>query len=1072
MDPLSAVSLAGTVVAFVDFSLKLASRATEICGSENGSSDEEASLETVYATLSKCSANLSTAVGGQTTTGSSQLPRSYACIRKLAHACQTDCAAMLKILERLKEARKFEPGDSSIERRAKSIRGALKAIFKDPELKSLESRLQRAQRTLTLELCAISSAYHWKHLKLLEEFKRTSDRYQTQHAKQLEGIGSMLDDLQQRQTATTKALEAGTFHQHDVLELGEDMSKLSIATRDVAYQQEVLQNLSFESYQFRQHEILEAHEKTFHWALRSGQRAECQERLEKWFTIGTGAGIFWVSGKPGSGKSTFMKYVVRNNETVHKLNRWAQGNKVIIASHYFWSRGSPMQRSHHGLLQTLLLDIFRQDPDLISQVFKEDKDTSSRTDTKTGINWDIPRLRSTFQSLGSAKVRGFKFCIFIDGLDEFDGDHVEMCQYLWKLSESPSFKFCISSRPWNVFEDAFGNDPSTKIYMHEMNEGDILEYTRSRLFEHPRWGLLLVRHADACSLANEITERSKGVFLWVFLVTRMLREGLTNDDSFMDLCKRLSSFPSDLHSFFRNIIESVDPIYQERMAGCLQLAQTATQPLETLIYYFYDVQYDDQIHALHQCSSEQPFGKGHKNSLEEHAVRRINGYCRGLLEPRNGKVEFLHRTVADFLDTGEMVRLLKEKSREKFDPLLSILGCFSSLLEMQRYENSPFAANLKLTMTYVRLVEKRNDRSSAMAYILLDKIVGYLPLPTYPRYGKPDFIKLAMETHLLGYIHCHLQKDPAYCDCLDPDVINVALALPDSSSKERLLDMVFKHEQSRDNVDALLPSRVTQSWATYISMVSYGTLVKAFTRSQQFLKHGADSNAVLPDGPAAAHPQWFSNGLDARTQYSTAWMSLFFITFQFPLHEASEQSFLGILELLIDYGAQFPEDPMRDEVYSLFFNALQGRRFERSNGESTSSEQEFIAKVMMRLVRKVNWDMTQFWPAIERFLGAALLGTIRATYIAAANNREQPFSIVKASQSRSTSPGTTGRKRQRLTSIDPRQGQQKRLLTTQSVQNYCVISDSDDDDGGRKPAIKSMGTGTANDPVSIDDDSD
>ncbi|KAK8073103.1 hypothetical protein PG996_006451 [Apiospora saccharicola] len=1022
MDPLSAVSLAGTVVAFVDFSLKLASRATEICGSENGSSDKEASLETVYATLSKCSANLSTAVGGQTTTGSSQLPRSYACIRELAHACQIDCAAMLRMLERLKEARKFEPGDSSIERRAKSLRGALKAVFRDPELKSLESRLQRTQRALTLELCAIS---------------RTSADYQTHHTNQLEKVRLILDNLQ---------LPGGNFHHDDVLVLEQHMSKFSIATHDIAYQQDIIKGLEFESFHFRQHDIQENHEETYHWALRKENRqAKCQERLERWFSTPTNAGVFWVSGKPGSGKSTFMKYVVHSNETMDKLDCWAQGHQVIIASHYLWARGSPMQRSLQGLLRTLLLDIFRQCPHLISQLLDGNASTLPRTDVAKRIDWSIPRLRSTIGSLVSGKAPGVRFCIFVDGLDEFDGDHLDLSQYLLRLSESPLVKLCVSSRPWNVFEDAFGNNPSFKLYMHDLNHGDILAYTRSRLFEHPRWKLLPVQHADACNLVDEITRRSTGVFLWVFLVTRMLREGLTNDDSFAGLCNRLLTFPSDLHSFFRNIIESVDPIYQERTSGCLQLARNAIEPLETLIYYFHDVQYDNHAHAPHQYTEYGVLDTNYKNSIEKYTVRRINAYCRGLLERRKGKIEFLHRTVADFLDTGEMVRLLAEKSRAKFDPLLSILDCFASLLETQRRLHNWFIEYLKLAMAYVSLVENRNDGSSAMAYLLLDKIVGYLPLSTFLGYGKPDFIKLAMETHLLGYIHCHLQKDPGYCDCLDPDVINVALSLPDSSSKESLLDMVFRHEQSRDSADSLLPSRVTKSWATYISMVSPLDLVIALTRSRQ----------------AAAHPQHFSNGLDARTIYSTAWMSLLFIVFQFPLYKTSERSFLGILDLLIDYGAHFPEDPMRNEVHILFFYALQGRRFDRSNGESTSSEQEFIAKVMMRLMRKVNWDMTQFWPAIERFLGAGLLGTIRATYIAAANNREQPFSMVKASQSRSTSPGTTGRKRRRLTGIDPRQGQQKRLLMTQSVQDYCVISDSDDDDGRRKPAIKVLGESIA-----------
>lgn len=394
-----------------------------------------------------------------------------------------------------------------------------------------------------------------------------------------------------------------------------------------------------------------------------------------------------------------------------------------------------------------------------------------------------------------------KFCIFVDGLDEFDGDHLGLSQYLSKLAESPLIKLCVSSRPWNVFEDAFDNDLSTKLYMHELNEGDISRYTRTRLFEHPRWKLLLFQHADACNLVYEITERSRGVFLWVFLVTRMLREGLTNDDTFTDLRKRLSTFPSDLYNFFRSMIESVDSIYHERAVGCLQLAQYAIEPLETLIYYFHDGQYDDQVHVPHQYSHSGVLNQDYKKSLQ-------NAYCRGLLEYRNGRVEFIHRTVADFLDTGEMIQLLAEKSRANFDLLLTILDCVTSLLVTQRHEHDLFSNNMQMAMTYAALVEKRDEVSPAVAYGLLDKIYGYLPLPkSVIPYTRPMFIKLAFQTHLLGYLQFCLHRDPAYCDCFDNSMIEVALGLPPCSMKERLLEMVLKHEQSRDTSNALPLSR-------------------------------------------------------------------------------------------------------------------------------------------------------------------------------------------------------------------------------------------------------------------------
>ncbi|KAK8880326.1 nacht nucleoside triphosphatase [Apiospora arundinis] len=1074
MDPLTAVSLAGTVVAFVDVSLKLISRASEIYNSASGSSSEEMSLEIVYGTLSECSANLSSAVERDVeTAGESRFPRSYACIRTLAQACQADCAAMLRILGKLKEARKVEPDDSSLERLAKSLRGALKALFKDPELKDVEARLQRTQTALTLELCSISSAassaYHEQQLKSLEALKKISIDYQTQHSEQLEEIQSILNSLEQRKIVAKASTVS--FDHDDVQGLEMEMSKLSVATRDVAYQQQILKGLAFETFHFRHHDILEAHEETFHWALREdGKRAETQERLGRWLTSGTAAGTFWVSGKPGSGKSTFMKYVVHSDETRNKLARWAQSHRLIIASHYLWYRGSPMQRSHQGLLRTLLFDIFRQHPHLISLVLDDDTGplqkgagSSWGTQPPERISWDIPRLRSALENLTSGKAAGVKFCLFIDGLDEFEGDHVELSQYLVRLSESPLVKLCVSSRPWNVFEDAFGNDPSTKLYMHEINDGDILRYTRSRLFGHPRWKLLLVQHVDAHSLVGEILKRSRGVFLWVFLVTRMLREGLTNDDSFTDLGMRLSSFPSDLFTFFRDIIESVDPIYQERMVGCLQLAQAAIQPLETLLYYFHDVQYDSHVHAPHKYSPPGVLDHEYKTSLQKHAVRRLNAYGRGLLESRNGKVGFLHRTVADFLDTPEMVRLLADKSRARFDPLLSILACFASLLETQRHEPHLFSKNLNMAMAYVGLVEERDDGSSAKAHLLLDKISGYLPLSTaVASYTRSNFIKLAVKSHLLGYLRVCLQRDPDYCDGLDPDVINVALRLLPSAMKQELLAMFFEHEHSRDLTDAPLLSRVNRSWTKFIHTVTAGNIVSPETPCRQFLenpgiyrqflRHGANPNAVMYTVNAA------------HSQYSIAWVELLKPALRFRLDKADQEMYLKMLDLLIDHGAQISEAPARDQVYSLFCSELEHRPLSRKrqceDDEPEISRREFIADVIMRLIRKVDWDMSLFWPAIEKFLGVDLLEPMQA----AAKRRDQAMDVIKATRlvkascTRSMSPGVAARKRRRRAD----KSQQRHLPATPTY----VISDSDDDaDEDRKPATTRTGSGTMDDPV-------
>jgi hypothetical protein len=76
---------------------------------------------------------------------------------------------------------------------------------------------------------------------------------------------------------------------------------------------------------------------------------------------------------------------------------------------------------------------------------------------------------------------------FIDGLDEFDGSHSELISFI-KGFLGPSIKVCVSSRPWNVFEDAFKNRPSLRL--EDLTFADIKHYVQSKLSENPGFASL------------------------------------------------------------------------------------------------------------------------------------------------------------------------------------------------------------------------------------------------------------------------------------------------------------------------------------------------------------------------------------------------------------------------------------------------------------------------------------------------------------------------------------------------------------------------------------------------------
>lgn len=82
----------------------------------------------------------------------------------------------------------------------------------------------------------------------------------------------------------------------------------------------LLESLRFPTMNYRHESISEAYTKTFEWIFRRPEDALWHDFV-KW--LETGTGIYWINGKPGSGKSTLMKFVVEQEQTRGHLEKWA-----------------------------------------------------------------------------------------------------------------------------------------------------------------------------------------------------------------------------------------------------------------------------------------------------------------------------------------------------------------------------------------------------------------------------------------------------------------------------------------------------------------------------------------------------------------------------------------------------------------------------------------------------------------------------------------------------------------------------------------------------------------------------
>jgi hypothetical protein len=468
-----------------------------------------------------------------------------------------------------------------------------------------------------------------------------------------------------------------------------DLNTESSATRE---NHALLRSLCFKMMKVRETKIVAAHTNTFEWIFEDTGTKKPTSFVD-WLT--NQDGIYWIMGKAGSGKSTLMKFLASHRRTRKELLRWTGADNILVmASFFFWSAGTEMQKSQEGLLQSLLFEILRQCPTLIPDIFTRRTTTSfigkepewtTFGRIEDGINpWSLSELLECFSMIRNQIGNSTRFCFFIDGMDEYEGECGELIKALQDLSSSPSFKICASSRPWFVFKDAFGQCPMLRL--EDLTRGDIASYVNDTLGSHPRFAMLRARDTRYMDLIEQIVNKSHGVFLWVFLVTVSLRRGLTNADSMSDLQKRISLLPESLEDYFRQILGTVEDVYRNKRAKTIQYALNASPsgPIPLIVLSYLDE--EDSNFAL-QLDIRDLNAEEVERRYDD-TRRRLDGRTKGLLEAWDPPsytqiptVYFLHRTVRDFFLTKEMQNMLNTDLEPGF--IVDIELCKAFLAQMK-----------------------------------------------------------------------------------------------------------------------------------------------------------------------------------------------------------------------------------------------------------------------------------------------------------------------------------------------------------------------------------------------------
>ncbi|KAH0536562.1 hypothetical protein FGG08_006570 [Glutinoglossum americanum] len=780
MAELAALGLAGNIVQFVDFGIKLFSEGWELYKSTQGICIEGHELEIVTVDLKRLTGDL------RSTTLLSLHAKSPSTddirLRELAGSCGELADELLKLLDDLKVKGLYH-------RKWKSFKQALNHARKQKKIKNLEERLKKFQEQIGIRLIAILRLVSHLPMRGLNQqstvlstirgLREANSRLESNTMDGLDDLKSQLIDFLRKQAENGSGTDSLDGLPAALQELAEEGKR-------VRRQQEILNSLCFKSIKVRQDAIKNAYADTFEWIFKSPQI-----NFREW--LYSGNGIYWVRGKAGSGKSTLLRFLSEHYNTKAALRSWAGGHKLFAASYFFWNAGNMMQKSQEGLLQTLLYQVLKQCPNLIPSVCSVRWDASEYGDSAP---WSYSELFEAFKRLAEQTLSWARLCFFIDGLDEYSGDHTELARLLKESASSPSIKICVSSRPWNPFVDAFG-ESNQQLKLEDLTKDDIMGYVESKLEGDGRFRDLENEDSRRSEIVHGIAKKAQGVFLWVRLVVDSLLRGLAEGDDVSDMRDRLDSFPGDLEDYFRLMLRAIDPFYREQTARIFQTTIQAVQPLPALAFEFLDKERENPDYALK--AQIIPYQDPEIRSIYEKTKKRLNARCRDLLEVNIDssevsflmyKVDFLHRTVRDFfLQTNAMEEILKGGVAADFDARMSLCRVMLALTKALPMERG-FGLELKLMfslvgelMYYAREIEIRcahqPDHSSRIPSLVglldeLDRVItahikgikAYRINARDPadrlleKYRQKTFLGLAVQAKLTLYVRQKLDNHP------------------------------------------------------------------------------------------------------------------------------------------------------------------------------------------------------------------------------------------------------------------------------------------------------------------------
>ncbi|KAK5099647.1 hypothetical protein LTR70_002272 [Exophiala xenobiotica] len=347
---------------------------------------------------------------------------------------------------------------------------------------------------------------------------------------------------------------------------------------------------------------------------------------------------FWINGKPGSGKSTLMKYLAEGKST---LNRLGINGKQWAVVHFFFDyrAGKSMANQVLGMLKLFI----RQLSLVIKQVkekLQEDVVQQILAEGKIESHVDVLSIM--------INGAGVEVCAFIDGLDEYDDDLWDLCSRLDEVQDRTGMKLCLASRPERAFEVAFAECPT--ITMQEHNKSSIEVYMRRKidkfLSQH-----LFIEGLFTTELLEAVGEKAQGVILWARLVIDEMIKSCDDSTTTIDLLSFLDRLPSELELLYERILERINQRYQSEAALVLRvLTEHDGNMKATLLFQTWEF-LRSHIPQSAKPSSSSIF------TASETRIKALLGNMVDLVRPsqKPTSIRLIHRSLSTYLERKDWI---------------------------------------------------------------------------------------------------------------------------------------------------------------------------------------------------------------------------------------------------------------------------------------------------------------------------------------------------------------------------------------------------------------------------------